>query len=253
MTAPDRGASHQNALASTGPSTHDRGGSRAANPATDERSCRSSGAHRNADAGLLPGLVRPRGQQSVRLEGLRLPEALRRRFPARTRPRREGSAARPAALPRGRRRDDRRQRRDHRAPDRAPCPLDRRRLDGGPARHRPPRQEDARRPVLGHVLLAVEGPALLAGVQGRDAQGPSGRHRGRSGRGAGAQLQALPLPGHRTLRARRRVREGRGGPGGLGGPAPRARVPVRREAYAASTPEFTGSPPTSSSTRSTPR
>ena len=40
-------------------------------------------------------------------------------------------------------------------------------LDGEPARYGPSDPADARRSLLGDVLLALEGPALLAAVQGR--------------------------------------------------------------------------------------
>ena len=64
----------------------------------------------------------------------------------------------------------------------------------------------ARRSLLGDVVFALEGRALLAGVPRRaDARASEPRRRGLA-QGARIQFPALSLPGHRPLCARRRLR-----------------------------------------------
>ena len=107
------------------------------------------------------------------------------------------------ALYRRRRRHGRRQRDHHRAIVTAKYRLT---IDAAltPAQrdHRPADHAHARRPLLGDVVFALEGRALLAGVPRRAAARASEPDRRRPCEGAGVQRQALPLPGHRPLRSR---------------------------------------------------
>src|SRR5215467_8534440 len=70
---------------------------------------------------------------------------------------RVGGAARSVALHRRRRGDDRRQRPHHRPPHSQVPADDRRDIDRYGARYRPPDHPHARRPLLGDVVLALEG------------------------------------------------------------------------------------------------
>src|SRR5215831_2771655 len=107
---------------------------------------------------FLSRAVRRRGQQRLRPEGVRIPAARRRGVPARAHLRRLVGAARAVALHR------RRQRHHHRSPHRQVPADDRRETNKRGARYRPPDHPHARRPLLGDVLLALEGQAVLAAV-----------------------------------------------------------------------------------------
>src|SRR6516164_1922061 len=184
----------------------------------------------HAHALFLSRAVRRRGQQRLRPEGVRVPAARRRGVPARAHFRRLVGAARAIALHRRRRRDDWRQRYDHRPPHRQVSADDRRETDRRGARYRPPDHPHARRPLLGDVVLALEGRAVLAAVRRRADAHASKPHAGSSGQGAGVQRPALLFSGHRPLRARCRLPPRRCGFAGAGGPGAGERLPARRDA-----------------------
>src|SRR5262249_43430130 len=169
-------------------------------------------------------------QQRLWPEGVRVPAARGRGVPARAHLRRLVGAARPVALHCRRRRDDRRQRHDHRPPHRQVPADDRRETDRRAARYRPSDHSHARRPLLGDVVLALEGRAVLAAVPRRADAHASEPHAGSSGQGAGVQRPALLFSGHRPLRARRCLPARPKGFAGAGGPVAGERLPAWREA-----------------------
>ena len=132
--------------------------------------------------------------------------------PARAYLRCQGGAARPASLYRRRRRACRRQRHHHRPSHRQISPADRQRPDAGPAQHRPDDPAHARRSLLGDVLFALEGPAILAAVPRCDARRACEPDRRRHGGGPEVQFPALPLSRHRPLRAGGRLQARHRGP-----------------------------------------
>src|SRR5262245_47070582 len=177
----------------------------------------------DADAVLVPQALRRRRQQWLRPEGLRLPPAHRSSLSSRAHRRHLACPARPASLHR-RRRGGRRRQRNHPRPSRPQASPDaRRRAHPDATRSEPADHAPARRPLLGHVVLALAGRPLLACLSRRDVARASGADRGDPPARAGLQCAALPLPGHRPLpagrrdgtRARRpgRAREGRSGDG----------------------------------------
>jgi hypothetical protein len=78
----------------------------------------------------------------------------------------------------------------------------------------------ARRPVLGHVLFALEGRAVLASLLRCVAPGASEPDGSRAAKGARVQRSALPLPGYRPLRPARRLCARARGFAGVGEPHP---------------------------------
>ena len=68
-------------------------------------------------------------------------------------------------------------------------------LTRGAMRSKPARHPHARRSLLGHVLFALEGRALLAGVPRCVDARASKPHRSRVAESARIQFPALPLPG----------------------------------------------------------
>src|SRR6516165_2050534 len=184
----------------------------------------------HAHALFLFRAVRRRGQQRLWPEGFRVPAAHRLAVPARAHLRRLVGAARPVALHRRRRRDDRRQRHHHRPSHCQVSAHDRRETDRRGARYRPPDHPHARRPLLGNVVLALEGRAVLAAVRRRADAHASEPHTRRSAQGAGLQLPALLFSGNRALRSRRRLPARPKGFAGAGRPVARKRLPARRDA-----------------------
>src|SRR5262245_40967856 len=184
----------------------------------------------HAHALFLSRAVRRRRQQRLRPEGVRIPAARRRPIPARAHLRRLVGAARSVALHRRRRRDDRRQRHDHRPPHRQVPTDDRRETERRGARYRPPDHPHARRPLLGDVVFALEGRAVLAAVPRCADAHASEPHAGRPGQGAGVQRPALLFSGHWALRSRRRLPARAKGFAGAGGRVAGERLPARRDA-----------------------
>src|SRR5215813_2690481 len=179
---------------------------------------------------FLSRAVRRRGQQRLWPESVRVPAARRRPVPARAHLRRLVGAARAIALHRRRRRDDRRQRHDYRPPHRQVPADDRRETDRRAARYRPPDHAHARRPLLGDVVLALEGRAVLAAVRRRADAHASKPQAGRPAQGARLQRPALLFPGHWALHPRRRLPTRHRGFAGAGEPVARERLPARRDA-----------------------